>query len=190
MSATPSTTQIPGYVAGSWTIDPSHTDVGFSVRHLMVSKVRGRFHGVEGSIVTAGNPFDSSVEVSVDLATVDTGNQQRDDHIRSADFFESDANRTMTYRSTGVRSDGDDYIVEGELTLKGVTKPLLLKAELNGFANDPWGGTRVGFSASGELNRRDFGVNWNAAIEGGGVVVGDKVQINIEVEAVLDKPEA
>ncbi len=190
MSATPSTTQIPGYVAGSWNIDPTHTEVGFSVRHLMVSKVRGKFHGVEGRIVTAENPFDSSVEVSVDLATVDTGNEQRDDHIRSADFVESEAYRTMTYRSTGVRADGDDYILDGELTLKGVTRPVLLKVELNGFGNDPWGGTRVGFSASGEINRRDFGVNFNAPLEGGGVVVGDRVQINIEVEAVLDKLEA
>ena len=190
MSVTPSTTQIPGYVAGTWNIDPVHTDISFTVRHLMVSKVRGKFAGFEGTIVTAENPFDSSVNVSVDLASIDTGNPQRDDHIRGADFFDSEQNRTMTYRSTGVRPDGDDYLLEGELTLKGVTKPLLLKVELNGFARDPWGGTRVGFSASGEINRHDFGVSFNAPLEGGGVVVGDRVQIAIEVEAVLGSQEA
>jgi polyisoprenoid-binding protein YceI len=181
-------TQIPGYVAGTWTIDPSHSEVGFAVRHLMVSKVRGKFTSFEGHIVTGEDPLASSVTASVDLASIDTGTEQRDEHIRSADFFEVEANRTMTYRSTGIRPDGDDFVLEGELTLKGVTRPVPLALELNGFGDDPWGGTRVGFSARGEINRSDFGISWNAALEGGGVVVGDKVQIHLEIEAVLDQP--
>ncbi len=190
MSATPSTTHIPGYVAGTWNIDPTHTDISFTVRHLMVSKVRGKFAGFHGRIVTGDDPLDSSVEAEIDLASIDTGNAQRDDHIRSADFFDSEQNRTMIYRSTGIRPDGDEYLLEGDLTLKGVTKPVVLKLELNGFAKDPWGGTRVGFSASGEIDRHDFGVTFNAPLEGGGVVVGDRVRIAIEVEAVLDTQEA
>jgi polyisoprenoid-binding protein YceI len=190
MSAAPTTTEIPGYVAGTWSIDSTHTDVGFSVRHMMVSKVRGTFHGVEGTITTTDDPLASSVDVSVDLASIDTGNSQRDDHIRSADFFDSESNRTMTYRSSRVRRDGEDFILDGDLTLKGVTKPVHLKLELNGFAKDPWGGTRAGFSASGEVSRNDFGLSWNTALEGGGVLVGDRIQIQIEVEAVLDAPAA
>jgi polyisoprenoid-binding protein YceI len=188
MSTTLST-QIPGYVAGTWTVDPSHSEVGFVVRHLMVSKVRGKFTSFEGSIVTGDDPIASSVTASVDLGSIDTGHDQRDDHIRGADFFEVDANRTMTYRSTGVRAGDDgDYVLDGELTLKGVTRPVPLQLELNGFGPDAWGGTRVGLTATGEINRRDFGVNWNAALEGGGVVLSDKVQIHLEIEAVLDQP--
>jgi polyisoprenoid-binding protein YceI len=189
MSTTLST-RIPGYVAGTWTIDASHSEVGFAVRHLMVSKVRGRFTAFEGSIVTADDPLASSVTASVDLASIDTGTGQRDEHIRSADFFDTEANRTMTYRSTGLRTDGGDFVLDGELTLKGVTRAVPLHLELNGFGPDAWGGTRVGFTAAGEINRSDFGVSWNAALEGGGVVVGDKVQIHLEVEAVLDQPGA
>ena len=178
-------TQIPGYVVGTWDIDPTHTEIGFAVRHMMVSKVRGRFTGFSGSYTTAADPADSSVEVEVDLASVDTGNEQRDGHLRSADFFQVDAHPKMTYRSTGVRRDGDDYIVDGELTVNGVTKAVPLTVEVNGFGPDPYGGTRSGFSARGEINRKDFGVNWNATLETGGLVVGDKVQIQLEVEGVL-----
>jgi polyisoprenoid-binding protein YceI len=190
MTVTDTTTQIPGYVAGSWSIDPAHSHVEFSVRHLMVSKVRGHFGRFSGRIVTEPDPFASSVTAEIDLTSIDTGNDQRDAHIRSADFFDAEENRTMTYRSTGVRRDGEDFVLEGELTLKGVTCSVPLRLELNGFGPDAWGGTRAGFTATGEINRRDFGVNWNAAVEGGGVVVGDKVSIQLEIEAVLDAPDA
>lgn len=190
MTLTDTNVQIPGYVEGSWTIDPAHSNVEFSVRHMMVSKVRGHFSRFSGSVVTAPDPLASSVTAEVDLTSIDTGNEQRDGHVRSADFFDAEENRTMTYRSTGVRRDGDDFVLDGELTLKGVTRPVPLKLELNGFGPDAWGGTRAGFSATGEINRRDFGVNWNAAVEGGGVVVADKVSIQLEIEAVLDTPEA
>ncbi|MDQ1465468.1 MAG: hypothetical protein QOC73_2409 [Actinomycetota bacterium] len=176
---------IPGYLAGTWDIDPVHSDVGFTVRHMMVSKVRGRFARFEGQIVTGENPLDSSVNASIDLASIDTNNDQRDAHIRSADFFEVETYPTMTYTSKGVRYDGDDLILDGELTLKGVTKQVPLRLEVNGFGPDAYGGTRAGFTATADINRRDFGVNFNAAIETGGAVVADKVSIHLEIEAVL-----
>jgi polyisoprenoid-binding protein YceI len=187
----PVANEIPGYLAGTWTIDPSHSEVGFTVRHLMVSKVRGRFSGFEGQIVTAEDPLASSLQATVNLASIDTDNADRDAHIRSADFFEVERYPTMTYESTGVRRDGDHLVVDGELSLHGVTRPVPLHLEVNGFqANTPFGDTRVGFSASGELNRSDFGIAFNLPIDGGGVVVGEKVQLNIEVEAILQPPRA
>ena len=185
MSVTTETT-IPGYVAGTWTIDPVHSEVGFTVRHMMVSKVRGKFTEFSGELVTGDNPLDSRVSATIELASIDTGNPDRDNHIRSADFFETDTFKTMTYRSTGVRVDDDDYVLDGELTLKGVTKPVALKLELGGFGPDPYGGTRAGFSATGEIKRSEFGVDFNAALETGGLVVSDKVNLHLEIEAVLN----
>ena len=178
-------TGLPGYVAGTWSIDPVHSEVGFTVRHMMVSKVRGKFRAFSGEIVTGENPLDSAVTAEIDLSSIDTGQEQRDAHIRSADFFEVETYPTMTYRSTGVRQDGDVYILDGKLTLKGVTKDVELALELNGFGPDPYGGTRVGFTATGEINRRDFGVNFSAVMETGGAVVSDKITLHLEIEAVL-----
>jgi polyisoprenoid-binding protein YceI len=186
MTASTTATTIPGYVAGTWAIDPVHSEVGFVVRHMMVSKVRGKFATFSGEIVTGQEPLGSSVSATIDLASISTGNDQRDAHIRSADFFEVETYPTMTYRSTGVRVDGDDYVLDGQLTLKGVTKDVPLRLELNGFGPDAYGGTRAGFSATAEINRRDFGVDFNAAMETGGVVVSDKVTIQLEIEAVLN----
>ena len=185
MTATTAIETVPGYLAGTWAIDPVHSDVGFVVRHMVVAKVRGRFTKFEGQIVTGENPADSSVTATIDLTSIDTGNQQRDDHIRSADFFEVETYPTMTYRSSGVRQDGDDLVLDGQLTLKGVTKDVPLRLELNGFGPDAYGGTRVGFTATADINRRDFGVNFNAALEAGGADVADKIAIHLEVEAVL-----
>ena len=196
-SATPTTTTapvagkpvapatVPGYIAGTWVIDPVHSDVGFTVRHMMVSKVRGRFARFEGQIVTGPTPLESSVTASIDLTSIDTNNAQRDAHIRSADFFDVETYPTMTYQSSGVRQDGDDLVLDGNLTLKGVTKAVPLRLEANGFGPDAYGGTRAGFSAYAEINRRDFGVDFQAALETGGVVVADKVAIHLEIEAVL-----
>ncbi len=185
MTQTVTGTTIPGYVAGTWTIDTLHSEVGFSVRHMMVSKVRGKFTKFDGEIVTAGNLYDSSVTAEIDLASIDTGSEQRDGHLRSPDFFDTGNHPRMTYRSTGLRADGDGFVLEGELTLKGVTRAVPLKLEVNGFGPDAYGGTRSGFTATGQINRADFGVTWNAAIEGGGVVVADKVDLHLEIEAVL-----
>jgi polyisoprenoid-binding protein YceI len=181
---------IPGYVTGTWTLDPAHTEIGFSVRHVMVSKVRGKFEKFSGTITTAANPLDSHAEAEIDLGSISTGNDQRDAHLRSNDFFDADAHTTMTFRSTGIRPDGDDFLVDGELTIRGITKPVTLNVELGGVGPDPWGGTRLGLTATGVINRHDFGVSWNAAIEGGGVVVADKVTITIEAEATLDQTAA
>lgn len=180
------TTQtVAGYTAGTWDVDPVHSDISFVARHLMVSKVRGHFAAFQGTIVTGSDPLGSSVTAEVDLGSIDTGNTDRDNHIRSADFFEADAYPTMAYRSTALRAEGDGFVLDGELTLKGITRPLPLRLETNGFGPDAWGGTRAGFSATGELNRKDFGVNFNATMDNGGLVVSDRIQIHLEVEAVL-----
>ena len=184
MTASTTSTGIPGYVAGTWNIDPVHSEVGFSVRHMMVSKVRGRFNTFSGQLVTGEDPLHSSVTAEIDLASIITGNEQRDAHIRSADFFEVETYPTMTYRSTGVRLDGGDYVLDGELTLKGVTKSVPLTLELNGFGPDAYGGTRAGFTATGELNRKDFNVNFEAPMQNGGAVVSDKIALQLEIEAV------
>jgi polyisoprenoid-binding protein YceI len=178
-------TGIPGYVAGTWSIDPVHSEVGFTARHMVVAKVRGKFRTFSGELVTGESPLDSSVTAEIDLSSIDTGSEQRDAHIRSADFFEVETYPTMTYRSTGVRRHRSDHILDGELTLKGVTKEVPLTLELNGFGPDAYGGTRAGFTATGEINRRDFGVNFAAVMETGGAVVSDKITIHLEIEAVL-----
>ena len=182
---TSTATTIPGYLAGTWDIDASHSDVSFSVRHMMVSKVRGRFGAFSGEIVTGETLADSTVTATIDATSIDTNNEQRDGHIRSADFFDVEAHPQWTFRSTGVRTDGGDVVVDGELTLKGVTRPVSLELEVNGFGKDAWGGTRAGFSASTTIDRNDYGVDIKMPLDGGGVVVSDKVQINLEIEGVL-----
>ena len=177
--------QIPGYVVGTWDIDAAHSTVGFSVRHMMVSKVRGYFRTFSGEIVTAEDPAQSSVTATVDMDSIDTRQEQRDAHIRSADFFDVGNHTVMTYRSTGVRPDGADWAVDGELTLKGITKPVTLELEVNGFGPDAYGGTRAGFSAKTVISRSEFGVDIQMPMDGGGVVVGDKINVELEIEAVL-----
>ncbi|GAB3442207.1 YceI family protein [Actinophytocola sediminis] len=183
-----STTVVPGYTAGTWEIDPAHTDVGFVVRHLVVTKVRGKFSDVKGTIVTAEDPLDSSVDITIGLDSISTHNEARDNHLRSPDFFEVETFPEMTYRASGARQDGENYVLDGELSLKGVTKVVPLTFELNGFSADPWGGTRAGFSATAQINRKDFNVNFEG-VQNGLAVVGDKIDIQIEVEAVLAQPE-
>jgi polyisoprenoid-binding protein YceI len=180
------TETLPGYAAGSWTIDPAHSDIGFSVRHLMVSKVKGSFSKFSGTLVTAPDPLASTAELTVDLGSIDTRNNDRDAHLRSGDFFDAENHPTMSYRSTTVRSNGDGFEVGGELTIKDVTRPVTLHVEFNGIGSDPWGGTRLGLSARGEISRSDFGISFNMPLEGGGVMVGDKVQLLLEVEAALN----
>jgi polyisoprenoid-binding protein YceI len=185
---TSQTVEIPGYVAGTWDLDPVHSHIGFVVRHMMVSKVRGRFTSFQAQIITAENPFDSSATATVDLSSVDTGNEARDNDLRSSNFFDAATHPQMTYHSTGIRQDGDDFILDGELTIRGVTRPVSLTFEVNGFGPDPFGGTRAGFSAGGEINRSEFGITFNAPVPGG-VMISDKVQLEIEAEAVLQPGE-
>jgi polyisoprenoid-binding protein YceI len=180
-------TEIPGYIAGTWDIDPVHSEVGFTVRHMAVSKVRGRFDKFEGVLVTGTDPLSSTVTASIDATSINTNNTDRDGHIKSAAFFEVEAHPTWTFTTTGLKGDGGDYELSGDLTIRGVTRPVTLKLEVNGFGPDAWGGTRVGFSASGEINRNDFGVSFNGPIPGvpGGVIVSDKIVITLEIEGIL-----
>ncbi|GAB4081802.1 hypothetical protein GCM10028783_27510 [Modestobacter muralis] len=180
-----STTQIPGYVVGTWDIDASHSTVGFSVRHMMVSKVRGYFREFSGEIVTAADPSQSTVHATIDMDSIDTRQEQRDAHIKSADFFDTGNHTVMEFRSTGIRNKGEDWVVEGNLTIKGITKPVVLDLELNGFGPDAYGGTRAGFSGKTEISRKEFGVDIDMPMDGGGVVVGDKITVELEIEGVL-----
>ena len=179
-------TKTPGWVAGTWVIDPIHSEVGFSVRHMMVSKVRGRFEKYEGEIVTGEDILDTRATVTVDLTSINTGNQDRDNDLRSASYLEVDEYPTLTYRSTGLKPDGDAYIADGDLTIRETSQPLQLRVEFHGIVSpDPWGGTRAGLSATGEINRKDFGVSFDIPMDGGGLVVGEKIQVHLEIEAVL-----
>ncbi len=173
-----------GLTAGRWTIDASHSEVGFTVRHLM-SKVRGQFRQFEGILTIADNPFESSAVATIDLSSVDTRNEDRDNHLRSSDFFSVESTPTMTFESTSVREEDGDLIATGNLTIKDVTKPVELKLDYLGTGIDPWGGSRVGFEATTTISRKDWGVNFNIPLEGDKVMIGDKVNIVIAVEAVL-----
>ena len=181
--------EIPGYVTGTWTVDPVHSEVSFVVRHMMVSKVRGRFDKFEGTIETAPDPLHSAVTATVDLSSVNTGNETRDNHIRSEDFFHIEKHPTMTFRSTGIRAEGENFLLDGDLTLRGVSRPVTFFLEVNGFGPDPYGGTRSGFSATTEINRNDWNVSYNGPIPGAGtgMVLSDKATINLEIEAVLNQ---
>jgi polyisoprenoid-binding protein YceI len=181
--------EIPGYITGTWTIDPVHSDVAFTVRHMMVSKVRGHFTRIEGGLVLANDPLASTVTATIDLSSIDTNNPQRDDDLRSANFLEIQTHPTMTYRSTGIRHSEDGFDVDGDLSLHGVTRQVPLALVVNGFTRDPYGGTRAGFSATAEIDRKDYGITTNIPMDGGGVVIGDRIQIYIEIEAVLSPPE-
>ena len=176
---------VEGWQAGTWTIDATHSEVSFTVRHIGISKVRGRFGDVSGEIVTSDDLGESSVSAEIDVTSVTTFNEARDGHIRTGDFFEVETHPRATFRSTGIRHDGDDYVIDGELTLKGTTKPVTLVTEVTGLGPDAYGGTRVGFSAKGTINRRDYGLTFDARLDNGGLVVADKVELQLDVEAVL-----
>jgi polyisoprenoid-binding protein YceI len=170
----------------TWDIDTAHSSVGFTVRHLVISKVHGRFVRWSGSLaLDEANPGASRIEARIETASIDTNEAQRDAHLRSADFFDAEQHPEIVFRSTGVTKSGErDYRLSGELTISGVTRPVVLEVESLGTAKDPWGGTRAGFSARTSIDRREFGLTWNQALEAGGVVVGEKIEIAIEVEAV------
>jgi polyisoprenoid-binding protein YceI len=177
-------TDLSQLTPGVWNVDTSHSTVGFVARHLMIAKVRGQFGTFSGVIDVAANPLDSTVEASVDLSSVETGDPARDEHLRSADFFTVESHPQMTFRSTHIKEDGDDYLLVGELTVNGVSREVRFALEFDGVNRDPWGGTRAGFTATTEINRKDWGLAWNATLETGGVLVGDKVKIELDIEAV------
>jgi polyisoprenoid-binding protein YceI len=173
-------------LTGSYTIDPAHTRIGFVARHAMVTKVRGSFNEFEGTATLDGaNPANSSVQVTISAASIDTRNAQRDEHLRSNDFLAMDEYRQITFVSTGVRPVGDaEFEVTGDLTIKGVTNPITIPFSFEGAAKDPFGNLRVGFEGSVAINRKDYGITWNAALETGGVLVSDKVTLEFEVSAI------
>ena len=169
---------------GVWTLDPSHTTVGFVARHMMISKVRGRFTSFTGAVTIAEDPLQSTVEAEVDLTSVDTGDERRDTHLRSGDFFDTETHPTMTFTSTGLKPEGKGYILTGDLSVAGKTRSVDFDLQFDGVETDPWGGTRAGFSAEAEISRKDWELTWNVALETGGVLVGDKVKIELDVEMV------
>ena len=171
---------------GTWVIDPAHTTIGLSARHAMVAKVRGSFTDFTGSFTLDGAvPENSTAELLVQTASLTTQNDDRDAHLKSADFLNVEANPTLTFKSTGVNLKGDDsFIVTGDLTIGNVTKSVDVAFELVGVSQDPWGGTRIGFDGETEIVRKDFGLVWNVALETGGVLVGEKVKLTLDVEAV------
>ena len=168
-----------------WTVDASHTGVGFSVKHMMVSKVRGRFTGVEGTI--EGNPEDltgANINFTIDASTIHTNSEDRDNHLRSADFFDTETFPTITFVSTDIVKKGDnEYDVTGDMTVKDVTKKITFEAEYEGTGKNPWGVDVAGFEVEGKISRKEFGLTWNQALEAGGVLVGDDIKITIDLQA-------
>jgi polyisoprenoid-binding protein YceI len=169
----------------TWQIDPAHSLVEFSVRHMMVSTVKGRFTGVQGTIVdVADNPSQSSVEVSIEAATISTGDDKRDVHLRSADFFDVEKYPTITFKSRRIEGSQNEFTVTGDLIMHGVTHEVTLQATFNGRGTNPYGKTVAGFSAEGRINRKDWDLNWNVALEAGGWLVSDQIKVSLEIEAV------
>lgn len=183
MSTTQSETAV-----GTWQIDPAHSQVEFSVRHLMISNVRGYFTGISGNIRLDEEEIrNSSVEVDIDASSIDTRNKDRDVHLRSGDFFDVEKFPTLHFRSTGIERKDEGLAISGELTIRGETRSVVLHTEELGSGTDPWGNDRVAFRGETKVNRKDFGLSWNQALETGGVLVGDEVRIVVEVQAVRQK---
>lgn len=173
--------------AGTYDIDASHTHVGFAVKHFGLSKVRGEFQKVEGKVTIGEDPTDSKVEVTIAADSFNSRDEGRDAHIRSADFLDVEQFPTLSFTSTGVRQEGEDWVVTGDLTIHGVTKSVELETEFEGALDDPFGFERIAFSAQTEIDRTEFGLTWNQALETGNLVVGKKVRVNLEVEATRPK---
>lgn len=168
-----------------WTLDPTHSELQFKVKHLMITTVTGSLKSFSAEIDANGDDFsNSAISFSGEISSLDTGNTDRDNHLKSGDFFDAENHPTISFSSTSVEKDGDDYAVKGDLTIKGNTKPVKLTAEFGGIATDPWGNTKAGFTLSGKINRSDFGLTWNAALETGGVMVSEEVKIAGELQFV------
>ena len=170
--------------AGIWAIDVSHSSLNFKVKHLGLAKTRGRFTRFEGTVDVGERPEDTRVDVTIDADSVDTHDETRDGHLRSPDFFDVASHPSLTFRSTGVSGADERWTLTGDLTIAGVTKPVSLDVEYDGVSTDPWGGVRAGFTAKTQINREDFGLTWNAALETGGFLVGKTVTLELDVELV------
>jgi len=168
-----------------WVLDPTHSELQFKVKHLMISTVTGGLHLISATLTSASDDFENaSVTFEAETDSINTGNTDRDNHLKSADFFDAEQFPKITFESTSIKKDGDDYLINGNLTIKGTTKPVELSAEFGGIAADPWGNTKAGFTLNGKINRTDFGLTWNAALETGGVMVSEAVKIAGELQFV------
>ena len=176
------TTTAPTLSTGTWTVDTSHSEIGFTVRHLGLSKVRGRFNTFSGTVQVADELASSSVEATIALASVDTNNEQRDGHLKSTDFFDVETSPDMVFRSTSI--DVGESILRGDLTVNGITKPVTLEVELHGVAVDAYGTTRAGLSASTAIKRSDFGIDFNVPLDAGGVLIGNTINVELEIQLV------
>ncbi|MBU6160585.1 MAG: YceI family protein [Myxococcales bacterium] len=171
-----------------WVLDNAHSEVSFSVRHMMFAKVRGNFKSWTGTLsLNPDNYSASSVKVDIAVSSIDTANEQRDGHLRSPDFFDVEKYPSITFVSTGVRNDGGKVLIDGDLTIRDVTRPVTLHTEETGKGTDPWGNTRIGFSGSAKINRKEFGLSWNQALEAGGVLVGEDITVDIEIQVIGTK---
>ena len=177
---------VTGYQAGTWKLDPTHSEIAFSVRHLAISKVKGVFEDFDVTVVAPENPADATIAATIEIASVNTKQAQRDGHLRTSDFFAADQHPQMVFTSTAFHPEADGtFVLDGDLTLRGVTKPVSLKGDFGGITVDGYGQTKAGVEASTKINRHDFGVSWNAAVEAGGMTLGDDVTISFDLQFVL-----
>ncbi len=187
-ATTPRTGRLAELTPGVWTVDTAHSTIGFTARHLMITKVHGRFADFDGSVTIPDNPLDSKVEATVRLASVDTGNADRDAHLHSPDFFDTEAHPEMTLRSTAVSERGNDYVLAADLTIAGETHPVEFVLEFDGVSTDPFANqTRAGFSAATEINRSDWGLRFNLTLDTGGVLVSEKIKIELDIQLILSE---
>ncbi len=167
----------------TWTLDPNHSEITFKVKHLMISNVKGEFKKFD--ITVNGDDISkATIDVNIDTASISTSNDDRDAHLKGADFFETEKYPTLNYKASGFSAEDDEFTINGDLTIKGVTKPVSFKGEIGGTSKDPWGNEKLGYSVEGKINRRDFGLNWNAALETGGVLVSEDVKLFAELQFV------
>ena len=168
-----------------WAIDPTHSSVGFKVKHMMFTNVKGNFEKYEATIISDGDDFtNASIEFSADINSINTNNVDRDTHLKSGDFFDAENHPKLTFKASSFTKSGDDYEIAGDLSMRGVTKFVKFPAEFSGLMTDPWGNTKAGLNISGKINRKDWGLNWNSALETGGVLVGEEVKLNIELQLI------
>jgi polyisoprenoid-binding protein YceI len=168
-----------------WAIDPTHSEIGFKVKHMMFTNVSGKFGTYDATITTEDDNFENAnFEFSADIDSISTNNIDRDNNLKSGDFFDAENHPKLTFKATSFTKDGDDYELTGDLSLRGVTKPVKLATEFSGLMKDPWGNTKAGLNISGKINRKDWGLNWNSALEAGGVLVGEEVKLNIELQLI------
>ena len=170
--------------SGVWNVDPAHSGLNFTVKHLMVSKVRGRFKSFSGTITIDDDQLKSSVVATAQVASIDTNDDARDEHLRTGDFFDVEKYPTIELRSTKIEKNGDDYTMHADLTIKGVTKNVKFDLEFEGIGKDPWGNVKAGFTAETEINRKDFGLEYNAVLETGGVLIGERVKLELDIQAI------